>query len=358
MTDAGYWINIDQGVDQAVSKEIVDLLDVLEAASVIVNSNNTVVRASQSAISLGLVQTHFLAHKQTNELIEEARKSQAPIEREFELVTGLRGERSFVRARAAKLKDGYMLLLVEDRTEAHRVDETRRDFIANISHELKTPIGAIQLLSEALQDGAADPELVRRFAGNLRREAERLGNLVQEVITLTRLQAAESNSDFAQVDLAGVIHDAVERNALLAEQRDVKVKVHAPQGHVVLGDAESLAMAVRNLIENAIVYSDEGSQVGVGLRAVKGIAEVSVTDNGVGIPVEEQERIFERFYRVDASRSRQTGGTGLGLSIVKHVALNHRGEVALFSQVGTGSTFTLRIPEIVPDVSRQAKKVS
>ena len=356
MIDTGFWRNLDPGVEQAISPEILELIEVLGAASLILDKNNTVIRVSEGALSLGLVQSHFLAHKQLNELVEAARSSSSPLEQEYDLVTGLRGERSFVKARAAKLSGGYILLLVDDRTEAHRVEETRRDFIANISHELKTPIGAIALLAEALQEGSDDPELVRRFAGNLRREAERLANLVQEVITLSRLQAAETNAGFTAVDLAGVIHDAVERNTLLSEQRGVRVKVHAPAGHVVFGDSESLTMAVRNLIENAIVYSDDGAQVGVGLRAVKGIAEVSVTDNGVGIGVDDQERVFERFYRVDDSRSRATGGTGLGLSIVKHVALNHRGEIKLFSQPGTGSTFTLRIPEIVPDVSLQTKK--
>jgi len=206
-----------------------------------------------------------------------------------------------------------------------------------------------------LQDGSDDPELVKRFSASLQREATRLGSLVQDIIQLSRVQSAESNTNFAPVDLSGIIHDAVERTQVLADKRGITIKAAAPAGHIVFGDAEALGMAIKNLIENAVIYSDEDSQVGVGLRAVDGVAEVTVIDNGIGISVEDQERIFERFYRVDPSRSRQTGGTGLGLAIVKHVALNHRGEVRLFSQPGTGSTFTLRIPEMPAQLTEIGK---
>jgi two-component system sensor histidine kinase SenX3 len=264
-----------------------------------------------------------------------------------ELNTGLSGNSLLVEARAGSIGDGNVLLLVEDRTEAQRLDETRRDFIANISHELKTPIGAIGLLAEALQDNTDDAEMVKRFSANLQREAKRLANRVQDIIQLSRVQSAVSQTTFEPVDLSGVIADSCERNAVAAEAKNITLKIHSPIGHFVMGDRESLTMAVKNLIENAIIYSDEGAQVGIGLRGVEGVAEISVTDTGVGISVEDQERIFERFYRVDQSRSRQTGGTGLGLAIVKHVAMNHRGEIRVFSQLGTGSTFTLRIPELV-----------
>lgn len=337
---------IELSGESAVSPEINDLLDVLAAGTVIVNPQGAVIRASASALSLGLVQSHMLVHKVLIELVDKARGSREPIEGEVELVTGLRGERSFVYARAGRVANNMVLLVVEDRTESKRVDETRRDFIANISHELKTPIGAIGLLAEALQDATDDPQLVKRFAGNLQREANRLAMLVQDIIQLSRVQSAESTVNYAPVDLSAVIADSVERNLVLSEAKNVTIAVNAPKGHIVFGDHEALAMALKNLIENAIIYSDEGSQVGIGLRSVKGVAELTVTDSGVGISVEDQDRIFERFYRVDQSRSRQTGGTGLGLAIVKHVAMNHRGEIRLFSQPGTGSTFTLRIPEM------------
>jgi two-component system sensor histidine kinase SenX3 len=186
--------------------------------------------------------------------------------------------------------------------------------------------------------------MVKKFAANLQREASRLASLVQDIIQLSRLQSAETVANASLIDLSAVVAEAVERNHFLADNKQIRIRVDAPRGQTIYGDHEMLSTALKNLIENAILYSEEGSQVGVGLRTVDGIAEISVADNGVGIPLEEQPRVFERFYRVDASRSRQTGGTGLGLSIVKHVAMNHRGEVRLFSQPGLGSTFTLRLP--------------
>jgi two-component system sensor histidine kinase SenX3 len=236
------------------------------------------------------------------------------------------------------------LLLVDDRTEAHRLDETRRDFIANVSHELKTPIGAISLLAEALQDASDNPEMVKKFSKDLYRESKRLGSLVKDIIQLSRLQAAEITGNAKLVELHEVVNEAVDLNRHAAERRNVRVAMDAPEGVFVVGDQGMLVTAVRNLVENAITYSDDNSQVGVGLTVNNGIAEIAVIDSGVGIPAAEQDRIFERFYRVDPSRSRQTGGTGLGLSIVKHVAHNHRGEISLFSKPGVGSTFTLRIP--------------
>jgi two-component system sensor histidine kinase SenX3 len=344
------------GGASSISQELTDVLDAIAAASLVIDSQGIVVRASASALSLGLVQSHMLIHKSLSELVTRARGLREAIDGEFDLITGLRGERSYVYARAARISSGQVLLIVEDRTESKRVDETRRDFIANISHELKTPIGAISLLAEALQDGSDDPELVKRFSASLQREATRLGSLVQDIIQLSRVQSAESNTNFAPVDLAGIISDAVERTQVLADRRGISIKAATPAGHIVFGDSEALGMAIKNLIENAVIYSDEDSQVGVGLRAVDGVAEVTVIDNGIGISVEDQERIFERFYRVDPSRSRQTGGTGLGLAIVKHVALNHRGEVRLFSQPGTGSTFTLRIPEMPAQLTETGKE--
>ncbi|MTA92477.1 MAG: two-component sensor histidine kinase, partial [Actinobacteria bacterium] len=228
--------------------------------------------------------------------------------------------------------------------ESQRLEETRRDFVANISHELKTPIGAISLRSEALIDGADDKELVKKFSADLFRESKRLASLVQDIIQLSRLQSADLVKTATPIDLAGVIAEAVERNQVLADRSGVKIAWENPASTTVLGDGEMLNMAVKNLIENAILYSDEGGQVGVGLREAEGTAQISVTDNGVGIEPEHVERIFERFYRADPSRSRATGGTGLGLAIVKHVANNHRGDIQVFSKPGFGSTFTLRLP--------------
>ena len=329
---------------QSIPDGAAEVLDVLATAGMVLDGSNTVLRATTGAQAYGLVQNRLLIHSALVELVDLARETGKPEHVDTELVTGLRGEVVFVHARAARLGTRYVMLLVDDRTESRRLEETRRDFVANISHELKTPIGAVSLLAEALQDAVGDPVMVKKFAANLQREASRLASLVQDIIQLSRLQSAETVANASLIDLSAVVSEAVERNHFLADNKQIRIRVDAPRGQMIYGDHEMLSTAVKNLIENAILYSEEGSQVGVGLRTVDGIAEISVADNGVGIPLEEQPRVFERFYRVDASRSRQTGGTGLGLSIVKHVAMNHRGEVRLFSQPGLGSTFTLRLP--------------
>lgn len=338
-----------------ISPQLSELLDVLTTASVLVDTNGLVVRASSTALALGLVQSHMLVHKPLAELVDRARGRRSSVDAEYDLITGMRGERSYVYARAGRVDNNLVLLLVDDRTENKRLEETRRDFIANISHELKTPIAAIGLLAETLEDGVDDPAVVKRFATNLRREAQRLGDLVQDIIQLSKVQSTDGQHGFDAIDLEEVIAIAVENNQVLADNRRSQIQVASSPGHIVYGNRDALVMAIGNLIQNALYYSDEGKQVGVGLRTVDGIAEISVIDNGVGISLEDQERIFERFYRVDQSRSRATGGTGLGLAIVKHVALNHRGEVRLFSKPGMGSTFTLRIPELPTELTESQK---
>ena len=321
-----------------------DLLDVLASAGILLNGSNTVVRSTKNAQALGLIQSRMLAHDSLIDLVNSARVADGPCEVELELSTGLQSEPVWVSARAVHLAEGNVLLTVEDETEAKRLEETRRDFVANISHELKTPIGAISLLSEALVDAAEDPKMVKKFSTDLIKESKRLANLVQEIIQLSRLQSTDVIKNAQVLDLRNVILEAIERNSVLAERRAIRISADAPAGIFVLGDQEMLTVAVKNLIENAITYSDEGKQVGIGLRKKHGVAAIAVTDNGIGMTPEQQERVFERFYRADASRSRQTGGTGLGLAIVKHVSATHLGDVQVFSKPGVGSTFTLRLP--------------
>jgi two-component system sensor histidine kinase SenX3 len=321
-----------------------DLLDVLASAGILLNGSNTVIRSTKNAQALGLIQSRMLAHDALVNLVNAARVSEGPSEVELEISTGLQSEPVWVSARAVHLTDGNVLLTVEDETEAKRLEETRRDFVANISHELKTPIGAISLLSEALADASDDPKMVKKFSADLIKESKRLANLVQEIIQLSRLQSTDVVKNAQVIELRDVIQEAIERNSVLANKRKIHISADAPAGIHVLGDQEMLTVAVKNLIENAITYSDEGKQVGIGLRKKHGVAAIAVTDNGIGMTPEQQERVFERFYRADASRSRQTGGTGLGLSIVKHVSASHLGDVQVFSKPGVGSTFTLRLP--------------
>jgi len=240
---------------------------------------------------------------------------------------------------------GLVLVLAEDQTESRRVEEVRRDFVANISHELKTPVGALALLAETVEDAADDADAVRRFAGRMRQEASRLTVIVQDLITLSRIQAAEPVPDPAPVELDTVVAEALDRCRMKANARGITLASLGDRNLAVLGDEDLLVTALRNLLENAVGYSPERTKVVVTTTKLgDGGAEISVTDQGIGIPERDLERIFERFYRVDPARSRATGGTGLGLAIVKHVIAAHGGRVTVRSEVGAGSTFTLWLP--------------
>ncbi len=325
---------------------VADVLNVLRAASVVLDADGGLIKTSPAAHAFGLVRGRELVHAELRAMAVEAASLGLVRERELELPRGPFGRgRLVVFARVAPLGRGLVLVLVEDRTEARRVEEIRRDFVANVSHELKTPIGALSLLAEAVTDAADDPDAVRHFANRMQRESMRLSKLVQEIIDLSRLQVADALHPPEPVGIDEVVSDAVDRVRLAAGAKGIEVVIGGDQGAVVYGDHALLVTAVRNLVDNAISYSAENTRVGVGVRRTDGVVEVVVSDQGLGIAAAEQDRIFERFYRIDPARSRATGGTGLGLSIVKHVAANHGGEVTLWSLPGQGSTFTLRLPE-------------
>ncbi|MFD6858985.1 sensor histidine kinase [Rhodococcus sp. NPDC060090] len=256
-------------------------------------------------------------------------------------------DRVAVRCVAKKLLDDdprFVVLYAFDDSEQVRMEATRRDFVANVSHELKTPVGAMALLAEALLESIDDPESVRHFGQRVQSEATRLGNMVTELIALSRLQGAEKLPDLEEVDVDTVIEDALDRTRLTAENANIEINTDRATGYQMLGDHLLLVTALTNLIENAIAYSPPGSPVTVSRSLRDGCVAVAVTDRGIGIERQDQERVFERFFRVDKARSRATGGTGLGLAIVKHVAANHYGDIVLWSKPGTGSTFTLLIP--------------
>lgn len=242
------------------------------------------------------------------------------------------------------LGDGFTVVDAADESESVRLEATRRDFVANVSHELKTPVGALALLAEAVLDAAEDPDEVRRFANKILHESTRLGTLVSELIALSRLQGAERLPELTTVEVDDVVEEALGRSQLAAENAGIEITVDEPSGYQVDGDRALLVTALSNLIANAISYSPAGSPVSISRQLSGDYVDISVTDRGIGIPPEYHERVFERFFRVDKARSRATGGTGLGLAIVKHVAANHGGEVKLWSQPGIGSTFTLRVP--------------
>lgn len=326
------------------ASQAVAFLEVLETAGVILDSANQVISQSSQAENMGLVEYEKLTNAELQELVNLARKDKSARVAELYFQKNFKAPKQFLSARATLLSEDLIILLVEDKTEAKRLEDVRHDFVENISHELKTPISAISLLAEALQVSIDDPEQTKKFATNLQREAKRLGSLVNRIIELSRIQAGDIGGTPEVFQLGDVIAEAVDANLFLADRRGVKLTFDVIPDVRIHGDRELISMAVKNLIENAIVYSETNSQVGVGLSVEGDFAEVSVTDNGIGIPVDQQERIFERFYRVDPSRSRETGGTGLGLAIVKHAAQNHGGEVSVFSRTGLGSTFTLKLP--------------
>jgi two-component system sensor histidine kinase SenX3 len=257
-----------------------------------------------------------------------------------------------VTARVAPFGSRLVLALVEDRTRERRVEAVRRDFVANVSHELKTPVGAIRLLSEAVGDAADDPEAVKRFAGRMLTESDRLSRLVQQVIELSRLQADDPLETPMVVHLDDVIATAVDTSAIDADSKRISVVTGGATGLEVFGNEEQVMAAVANLVANAVSYSEPDSTVLVTTKADDERVEISVVDQGIGIPPAEIDRIFERFYRVDPARHRSTGGTGLGLSIVKHVAATHGGDVRVWSVEGQGSTFTLTLPRRKQEADR------
>jgi two-component system, OmpR family, sensor histidine kinase SenX3 len=320
------------------------VLSVLRSSAVVVDDSDEVLKASAPAYALGLVRGSKLVSAELADVVRKVRRDGQI--RETELLMARPGVPSrYVTARVAPLGSRLVLALVEDRTREKRVEEVRRDFVANVSHELKTPVGAIRLLSDAMQDAADDPEAVRRFADRMFTESERLGKLVQQIIELSRLQADDPLDAPVAVHLDDVISTAVDTSRMDAETKNIQVMVGGTSDLQVFGNEQQVLAAVSNLVSNAVSYSENDSTVLVTTRVDEGSVDISVVDQGIGIPADELDRIFERFYRVDPARHRSTGGTGLGLSIVKHVAATHGGEVRVWSAEGQGSTFTLTLPQ-------------
>ena len=321
------------------------ILDVLPGAAFVVAHDSSVVRASRDAAPLGIVAGGRLNLPEVLALVTAVRRDGETREQDLVLRRPPLGAGQLeARVRVAALSPLTALVIVEDLSEARRLDAVRRDFVANVSHELKTPVGALSLLAEAVQSASDDPEAVQRFAARMQVESQRLSNLVNDLVDLSRLQSDDPLKSAEPVEVDRVVSEAVDATKLLAAAREIDVVVGDRSGALVHGDEPQLVTALRNLIMNAIVYSPAGTRVAVAARTCDGVVEISVTDQGIGIPAEEQSRIFERFYRVDPARSRITGGTGLGLAIVKHVCVNHGGECTVWSVEGEGSTFTLRLP--------------
>jgi len=331
-----------------VPEGVAEVLAVLSSAGVLVGPHDEVLETTTVARTLGLVRGSRVVVPELLQLVRAVRRDGSIRTHELEIFRGARATSTYLSARVAPLVDGMVLILADDETAALRIEQTRRDFVANISHELKTPIGAISLLAEAVEDAADDPPAVRKFASRMGTESARLTDLVAQIIELSRLQADDPLAEPEEVGVDQVLSEAVDRCRVDADRHQVTLTLAGKSGAHVLGSARQLGVAVGNLVENAVVYSDPGARVVVAAqvtaRSDDDYVELTVSDNGIGISATEIDRIFERFYRVDYARSRANGGTGLGLSIVKHIAATHGGDVNVWSQPGQGSTFTIRIP--------------
>lgn len=330
----------------ALPEGVADVLRAMDDAAIVVDMSTTIRAASAAASGFGLQVGEILGEDRLRELVRTVRTGGSVADLLTLRRVGAPAEQRQVSARAAVISPRLTLVILRDITERERVEQMRRDFVANTSHELKTPVGAITLLAEAIESAADDPAQVRAFAVRMSAEAARLAGLTSRVMNLSRLQSADESTQVREVPIDEVITSVIEAHALPANAAGVTLVRGGTRGLFVLGDPQILSEALGNLVANAIAYSPAGSHVGIGVKQIHNAVEIAVTDRGIGISEEEQQRVFERFYRSDQARSRRTGGTGLGLSIVKHAVQRHGGEVRVWSRPGRGSTFTIQLPLI------------
>lgn len=331
------------------------LVEVMHPAAVVIDAGDRVAVANEAARTMGVVRNGRLVVRNLLEMSREVRRN-GSMTRDVELpALGRASTPLTLGIEAVALdREGMVGLMLHDVTEARRVEAVRRDFVANVSHELKTPVGALTLLAEAVQDAADDPEAIRRFAARMQHEGNRLGRLVGELIDLSRLQGGDPMPPLVEIKLAAIVAEATDRTRLAADAKGITLMVNGDEDLTVAAVEAQVFTAITNLMTNAVAYSQPGTKVAIGYRAREEYAEIAVTDEGIGIPAADLSRVFERFYRVDPARSSATGGTGLGLAIVKHVATNHGGAVDVWSVEGKGSTFTLRLPMHSADVQRDS----
>lgn len=335
------------------SRELRAMMEVFRSAVVIVGAHDEILERNGLAERLAIIRGTRIGIPEVLDLVRATRRDEA--ERALEVALADRTGRGSVQlaVRTLPVGGGRVFVVADDRTQVVRAAQASRDFLSNATHELKTPIGAIILLSEAVQDAADDPDAVGRFADKIEREAGRLSNLVQQIITLSKLHGQPDATGAEGVRVDAVVDEALARCREVAEGRRISLSSAGDRDLWLLGDVEQVTTALTNLVHNAVSYSNPGARVVVTSRAVAedtgDWVELAVSDNGIGIAPADQERVFERFYRVDYARSRETGGTGLGLSIVREIAEGHGGSVSLWSRPGSGSTFTLRLPATVPE---------
>ncbi len=322
------------------------VLDQLDGASLVIAPGEVAIFTNLEAEQLGILRDGRIQSEELLASIRVVRRTNAKQTGTIEIARGPIGEgKREITVNVIPLTENELVLvLLRDESEAQRVHDVRRDFVANISHELKTPIGALSLLSEAVLGAKDDAEAVSQFAERMQVESKRLTGLVQEIIQLSRVQDSDPLKEAQQLSAGDIIKEALDQCRTTADSRQISLTFQDSEDAMILGDRDQLTMAIHNLIENAINYSPADTKVAVSTTVENGIITISVADQGIGIPEAEVERIFERFYRVDPARSRETGGTGLGLSIVKHIINKHGGEISVWSSENVGSTFSIRLP--------------
>jgi len=330
----------------ALPPVLLEALGQLDQNALVLAPGEVIVFASENIDHIGILRDGLIQSQELLAIIRVVRRTNVKQTGTIEVPRGPIGEgRHELTVNVIPLiKEQLVLVLLSDESQAQRIQDVRRDFVANVSHELKTPIGALLLLSEAVLGAKDDPEAVTKFATRMQIESKRLTDLVQEIINLSRLQDSDPLSVPSELNVQDLVNEAIDQSQVGADSRKIKISTGDIANGVVLGDRDQLIMAIQNLVENAVNYSPEGTQVTVSSIVKNGIITISITDQGIGIPENEKERIFERFYRVDPARSRESGGTGLGLSIVKHVATKHGGDVSVWSVEDVGSTFSLKLP--------------
>jgi len=343
------WIGkkVDEDLEpNSITPALIAVLNSLNRESIILDSSGKIIFETSKTSLLNLVSEGKVTSEELSALVRVVRRTGKSQEGSIEVARGPigKGKRELQITATLISPDGTVLILVDDEGEKQRVDAVRRDFITNISHELKTPIQALTLNSDALLEVKNEPDKVILFANKIKTQANRLNDLVQEIINLSKLQDSDPLDMADQVEVIDVINEAVDQCEAVAEARNVLIDIGEVDNSTVIGNHNQLVMAVHNLVENAINYSSDKTRVTISTKVDSQIIEILVKDQGIGIADENLDRIFERFYRVDPARSRATGGTGLGLSIVKHVITNHGGEVKVWSSMGVGSTFAIRLP--------------
>ncbi|KAM9863070.1 cell wall metabolism sensor histidine kinase WalK [Leucobacter sp. BZR 635] len=334
------------------------ILDGLDVFAVILDRDlraiyaNDVARRSETPTELGLLRTIEFQHR-ARQVLE----------------TGVHSHRdphpddpgAPVRTHVIRVEQEFLVVIAEDLGAAQRLTAMRRDFIANVSHELKTPIAAVGLLAEAVKEAADDPELVREFAASLVKESKRLADLSRDIIQLSEAQSTLRPEHLEEVDLRTVVDEEVDAHESFAERRGVDLifidSSNPKRTAAIQGRASAISSSVANILSNAIRHSPAGASVRIRIAHKKRHFTVTITDTGPGIPAEHLERIFERFYRVDGARSREDGGTGLGLSIARHSLRAHGGDVTVRSTPGEGSRFTLSFPLNDIPKKKRAKRV-